>query len=202
MALITPAYYLPGATIPKIFIEADRQINEAHPEPEIITKPKEVPMPFIEGVKGVKGPVVVTEDWYVKGKKKELARIAENKKDTQIEMMQLIAERDRLRYKLGKLDPSKKKDSKAIVVINVKLKDIDAELKALEDIAGVKIDSLDRGSRLGRFVGKIKKVFHTVKKAVKRWYRRNEDLIKGIIAIAIPVVISTLGRLIVKLFAA
>jgi len=198
---MNPSYYLPGANVPKIFLEADRQMNEANPEPKIITKPKEVPMPFIQGCKGAKGPIVITEDWYVKEKKKQLARIAENKKDAQIEMMQLIADRDRLRYKLGKLDGSKKKDSKMIVAINVKLRDIDAELKALQDIAGVNIENLDKGSKLGRFVGRIKKIFKTAKKAVKRWYQRNEAVIKGVAAIVLPVLLSALVKKIVGLFA-
>ena len=199
--LISPQYYLPGANIPKIFLEADRQINEANPEPNIVTKPKEVPMPFIEGCKGAKGPIIVTEDWYVKAKKKELARIAQNKKDAQIEMMQLIADKDRLRYKLGKLDASRKKDSKMIVAINVKIKDIDAELKALQDIAGVNIDHLDKGSRFGRFVGKVKKVFRTVKKAVKHWYYEHEDVIKGVAAIVLPVLLSAVVKKLIGLFA-
>lgn len=193
-------YNFPEVDRRRIFEEADKQLKSKK-ESKTVKNPKEIPMPFIHGCKGAKEQIVVTENWYVKEKKSQLARVAENKKDAQIEMMQLIAKRDRLRYKLGKLDPSKKKDSKLIVTINIQLKDIEAELKTLQQLTGINIDKLDRGTRLGRFVGKIKKIFHKVKKVVKRWYNEYEDVIKGVLAIAIPVVVSTIAKKIIAIFA-
>ena len=51
----TADYYLPGAKIPKVFLDADKAMNEANPEPKTIDEPIEVPMPFIHGTKGTKG---------------------------------------------------------------------------------------------------------------------------------------------------
>lgn len=190
--------YLDDRLIPKVFKNAE----EAPIEKKIVTEPKKIPMPFIDGRTDTnKGPICITEDWYVKCKKKELADIAKDRKNAQIEMMQLIAERDRLRYKLGKLDMSKKKDSKMAVAINVKIKDINAELESLQAITGININSLDKGSRFGRFVGKCKRIFRKVKKRVRKWWDRNRELIGGLAAIIFPFVMSALAKKLADAFA-
>lgn len=190
----SPAYYLPGANVPKIFQEADRQMNEAYPEPEIVTEPIEVPMPFIEGAKGVKGPLIITKDWYIKCKKKELAKLSVDLKNVQIEIMQMIAERDRLRYKIGQLDPSKKKDAMKIAALNVKLRDTIEGIDALCDLYEINLNTLDEGSKLGRFVGKLKKIYKKVRKKVKRFYKDNKELIVGIASIVIPAVLAAVVK--------
>lgn len=189
--------YLDDRLMPKVFKTAE----EPAVEEKIITKPKTIPMPFIDGRTDTnKGPVVITEDWYVKCRKKELAEIAKDRKAAQIEMMQLIAERDRLRYKLGKLDMSKKRDSKIAVAMNVKIKDINAELESLQSITGININTLDKGSRLGIFVGKCKRLFHKVKKAVKKWWERNGELITGLAAIILPFIANKLVKKLAEVF--
>lgn len=197
--VISKKYYLPGATIPEVFLKADQAINDANPSPEIVKEPIKIPMPVIKGVKGCR-PVIITKDWYLKMKKKQMGDIAENSKDAQIEMMKLIAERDRLRYKLGKLNPGKKKDSKMIVNINVKLKDIDAELEYLQEIAGVNIDQLDHGSKLGKFVARLKMVCNDIKKSAKKWYKKHEDKFIAVASVAIPLVLALVAKKLSLLF--
>lgn len=197
--LVSPAaFYLPGATIPEIFLEADRQYMEEHKnDPIPVTKPIKVPMPFIHGVKGVKQPIIITEDWALKKKKKELKRRAEDLKEMQIEMMQLIAKRDRLRLKLGELDPANKKDARRIVSYNVQLKDIEADLSMLQDQSGINLNELDHGSRLARFIGGMKRWVKRKVKKVKKFFRENKELILGMCAIILPVVVSAITKVII-----
>ena len=186
------AFYLPGAHVSEIFREADRQWVEEHKnDPKPITRTVKVPMPFIHGVKGAKTPIIITEDWALKKKKKQLKHRAEDLKEMQIEMMQLIGKRDRLRFKLGELDPSKKKDAKRIVAYNVQLKDIDADLKMLQEQSGINLNELDHGSKLARFIGSVKRWCKRKIKKVKKFFKENKELIVGMISIIVPVVLST-----------
>lgn len=190
----SPEYYIPGAKVPKIFKEADRQMNEKYPEPEIVTEPIEIPMPFIEGCPGVKGPLIITKDWYIKRKKKEIAKISKGQKEMQIEIMQLIAERDRIRYKIGQLNPAKKKDALKIAALNVKLRDCVEGIDALVTLADVKLDKLDHGSKLGQFIGQLKCIYKDVKKKVKKFYKRHEEVISGLANIFLPVMLAGLMK--------
>lgn len=190
--------------VPKIYKFEEERAIEARRNKKIerVDKPIEIPMPFIDGrTETNKGPVCVTKDWYVKCRKKELTKIAKERKAVQIEMMQLIAERDRARYKLGKLDMSKKKSSKMAVALNTKIRDIDAELESLQAITGIRLNQLDRGSKLGQFVGKLKRVFHKAKRAVKKWWGKHCELITGIASIVLPVVFGAIAKKFVALFA-
>ena len=194
----TSAFYLPGAHIPEPFLAADRQWEEEHKnDPKPVTRIQKVPMPFIHGAKGVKGPIIVTEDWVLKKKKKEMKNRSEDRKEMQIEMMQLIGKRDRLKFKLGELDPGNKKDAKRIVAINIQLKDIDADLSMLQAQSGINLNNLDHGSRLARFIGGIKRWCRRKFKKVKKFFRENKELILGMISIIVPVAISTMIRILI-----
>ena len=187
--VLSSAFYLPGSYVPEIFLEADRQWDEAHKnEPKAIREVVEVPMPFIHENKGKSGPIIITEDWALKKRKKELKRRAEDAKEMQIEMMQLISKRDYLKLKLGELDPGRKKDAKKIVSINVQLKDIEADLRMLQEQSGINLNELDHGSRLARFVGRVKRWFKRKIKKIKKIFEENKELIVGMIAIIAPTV--------------
>lgn len=192
----TANFYLPGATIPKIFLEADRQmaIKREQEEKEIVTEPIEVPMPFIHGTPGVRGPLVITKDWYVKAEKERLAKKAKMKRDFQIEMMQLIAQRDQINMKLGELDPGKKKDAKKIVWANIKLKDIDAELQMLQEQSHINLNELEHGTQFARFVGAFKRKINKFKKKVKKFFKTYEEPITALITVAVPIIIATVVK--------
>lgn len=195
----TANFYLPGATIPKIFLEADRQMARRNENKEIVTEPIEVPMPFIHGTPGVKGPLIITKDWYVKAEKERLAKKAKMKRDFQIEMMQLIAQRDQINMKLGELDPSKKKDSKKIVWCNIKLKDIDAELKMLQAQSHIDLNELEHGTQFARFVGAFKRKINKMKKKIKKFFKTYEESITALITVTIPLIIAIVAKSIMKL---
>lgn len=195
----TANFYLPGADIPKIFLEADRQMAWKNQEEEIVTEPIEVPMPFIHGTPGVRGPLVITKDWYVKAEKERLAKRSKMKRDFQIEMMQLIAQRDQINMKLGELDPAKKKDAKKIVWCNIKLKDIDAELQMLQAQSHIDLNELEHGTQFARFVGAFKRKIHKVKKKIKKFFKTYEEPITALITVAVPIIIATAVKCLMKL---
>lgn len=182
-------FYLDKKYVPKIFLEADR-VMEKEFKPLNKNKPIEKPMPRIEGVPGVQGPLYVTEDWYIeKQRKRELKRLKQQK-EAQIEMINLLAQKDCLRHKIGKLDPSKKRDSKRIAAMNVRIRDIDAELRFLEIENDCKVQDIDRGTKLGRTIGHIKRFARKISKKIKKFYNRNIELINGMATMIIPVVAS------------
>ena len=190
-----PEFYLRGSHVPSIFLEADRQYDDEHEnDPIPAQRIKKVPMPFITGCKGANGPVIVTEDWVVKKEKKYLKNRSEDIKEMQIEMMQLIGKRDRLKKKLGELDIGKKKDARRIVAINVQLKDIDAELQMLQAQSGINLNNLDRGTRLARFIGAIKGWFKRRIRKLKKVIRENKELIYGMASIILPFISTIMFR--------
>lgn len=187
-------FYIPGSSVPEVFREADRIMDKKLRPIKVMTSQREIPMPRIEGCPGAIGPIHITEDWYnEKMKKKEEKRKKERKK-AEIEIIKYLAQQDRLRFKLGELDPSKRKNEKKIASINISLKNIEAEIRMLEEQNGIHIDELDRGSKIGRFVGRMKRRFRRIAKKVKRFYRDNTRLIDGIAAIVLPFI----GSFIVK----
>lgn len=182
-------FYLDKQYVPKIFLDADK-VMESEYKPLKENKPIEKPMPRIEGVPGVKGPLYVTEDWYIeKQRKRELKRLKEQKA-AQIEMINLLAQKDCLRHKIGKLDPSKKRDAKRIAAMNVRIRDIDAELRFLEIENDCKVKDIDRGTKFGRVVGHVKRFTRKIGKKIKKFYNRNVELVNGMATMLIPVITS------------
>lgn len=167
---------------------------------EVVTEEIEVPMPCIVGEPD-KGPIVITKDWYVKHKKKQMAHYASNRKDAQIKVMQMLADIDRLRYELGHLDPGDKKDSKKIVAINVRIKDMEADIESLEFLYDFKMDKLDLGSRLGKFMYKLKKTFKSIKKKIVNFFYEHEETILGIACLFIPIIFRSISMRIAKALA-
>lgn len=106
----------------------------------------------------------------------------------EIEMIQLITRKEMLKKKLGELDISKAKDAKKIASINIDLMNVDLQIKQLEMQYGISSSEIDQGTRVGRFLGKIKKGFKKIVKKAKKFYKRNFELIYGLAAIFVPVI--------------
>lgn len=192
-------FYIDASAVPKVFRDVDKIMEEKYKPVRIVTKPIEVPMPRIEGCPGAIGAVHITEDWYIKQKQKQILNRAKSKKEMQIQMIQLLAQKDRLRFKLGELEPGKKRDSKMIAKINIRLKDIDCELDLLQMQSGVKINELDKGTKVGRFLGRLKRMGRKICKKVKRFYRNNSELVNGIAAVVLPLIGSFIIKSILKI---
>ena len=181
-------FYIDTKAAPSIFKDADREMEKKYPKENRLTKPREIPMPYIDSNPNVPGPLYITEDWYLKKKKKKMIKDAKEKRDIHIEMIQLLARRDMLRIKLGELNPGKKQDSKRIAAINVNLKDINAELEMLSWQYNINLEELDKGTRVGRFIGRMKRKVKKVVKKVKKYWKDNKDFLLNISTIILPVI--------------
>lgn len=125
---------------------------------------------------------------------KRLKKLAKAQRQAEIDMIQLVTRKNMLRRQLGDLSIKRKKDAKKIAAINIQLKQIDIAIADIESEFGVKITEIDRGTKVGRFLGKIKRAAKRFFKKTKKFYKRNMELINGLAAIIVPVV----GGLIVK----
>jgi len=153
--------------------------------PNRCTEPVKIPMPFIHG-DGRKGPLYITEDWYVKKKKKRIIQNAKEKKIIQCDIMEAVGKLERVNIKLAKLDPSRKKDVKKIVKLNIKKRDLELEIDTLQKECGVEIESLYKGNKWRRRWESFKKKIKKCWKKVKRWFSDNKEYIFGFLAVAIP----------------
>lgn len=187
-------FYIPGSAVPDVFRKADRIMDKKLRPLKVMTAPREIPMPRIEGCPGAIGPIHITEDWYNEKMKKKEEKKAKDRKKAEIEIIKYLAQQNRLRFKLGELDPSKKKNEKKIASINITLKNIEAEIRMLQEQNGISISELDRGSKIGQFVGRMKRRLKKIAKKVKKFYRDNTHLIDGLAAIILPFV----GSFIIK----
>ena len=195
-------FYLPGANIPEIFLEADRimhkKIEKEHPEWLIKrAQPKKVPMPIIEA-KPKNGPLYCTEEWYFKKKRKQQIKKAKAKKEIAIDVMEIQARLKFIRGKLAKLDPTKKKDLKKIVDINEEIEDLKCALEAIERTTGKPVKELEEGSKIQRIFNWIKMKAKSIKKKFDNWVDRNEDLICGILSVGIPLFVYGIFQAIFK----
>lgn len=128
------------------------------------------------------------------------ARREKQKKEAEVEVIQLIARKNFLTNKLEDFDPGKEKDAKKIAAINIELREIDERTNYLQQKYNIYIDSVDEGSRIGRFFRKIKEKGKRVIKKIKKFFRDddNKKLIIGIAGIVLPVIGSFIARLFLK----
>jgi len=194
------AFYLPGThryNIPEVFRIADEiRAEEVKDDPNILPNGQmvvEVPMPFLHYPKSVKGPVVITKDWYVKTEKKRLAKISKEKRILQEEMMDYTYDKYLVMAKLGRLDFTDPKNRDKAIKLNCKLKDIEAAINMRARQAGVRIDELEQGSDFDKFMGKV---HFWLKRAKKKFNKIIEDyshIIQPIAIVAITAFASTLA---------
>ena len=197
MKIFSGEYYVydPDRVVPdepEVYLDVNHRVVDNRPPEKRVKGEVFVEMPFIKG--NGDGPIVVTEDWYVKKTKKREAQRAKKRRGLQVEMMELLAKRDRIRHKLGELDPSKKKDAKKIINYNIALRDIQAQLEMLEQQSGVRIEELDHGTKLSRVWNRVKKTCGKWWKDTKRFFKDNRETVSIVGSVVLPI----LGAAIVK----
>lgn len=121
------------------------------------------------------------------------------RREIRVDMVNLLAQRDRIKRKLGKLDVGKKKDSMKIAELNIELCAIDDDIKTLENISGEPAPDLNRGSGFRRFVGGVKRKVKKVCNRVKKFFNRNSEAITGISILSLPIVLSLGARLLARI---
>lgn len=123
-----------------------------------------------------------------KSEKKESKINVKTPKEYEIEIIQLLARMEYTTRELEKLNPGKRKDAVKIAALNVELRNMKLKLEELENESGIKINELEIGTRFGRFMMKLKSIGRTIKKKAKKFFKHNQELVTGMIAIIAPVI--------------
>lgn len=181
-----------GSNTPEVFRIAAEQVAAENPRKEYVKKPYHVPMPTIHSNPNVEGPIHMTKDEYERQKIKQQKKQEKKTREAEVEIIQYLAREDMIRSKLAKLDPCKKKDSKKIAAYNIELKNIRANIEMLQEQYNIKINELDHGNKISRFLGRMKRKVQRVWKKVKKWFKRNEEVVVGVLGIAGPAILAAI----------
>lgn len=177
-------YYIDTASVPECFLAADREVEKELKPVFAAMKPREVPMPRIEGCPGALPRVYYTEDYYVKEKQKRQLKKGKEKVKAENELIRLLAKKRHLHHKIGELNPSKKREAKMIANLNIMIRDIDANIYMLKEQNGIDIDDIDMGSKLGMFIGDLKNIVKRFKKKVKKMCKTYPEIISKVATFA------------------
>ena len=177
--------------VPEIFRIADRLTDKERmaERAKIVTrKPRIVPMPTIGSNPNVEGPLHVSQEFkdnYYQNKAVEKKKeIREYEKD----LMGCLGKKERLQYKLTKLDPRKKKENKKIISINFQLRDLDEKIIELQKESGITLNKMSSESKLGKIWARVKSVVDTVVKKIKKFFKKHRDAIEGVLMVALPII--------------
>ena len=125
-------------------------------------------------------------------KDKKESKGKKSRKEYEIEIIQTIANMEYITRKLEELDPGKRKDAIKIAALNVELRNLQENLNRLKIESGINISELDIGTKFGRFCLRFKSTMKRIKKKCKKFFKHNQDLVIGIIAITAPVLTTVL----------
>lgn len=182
-------------TVPDIFRIADQEMKRRYPEDQRPHRaPRILPMETIQSNPNIRGPLSVTQEYTDNWNRSKAEEKQKKHHDYERDLIKKLAERERLRSKLTELDPSKKKQSRKIAAFNVQLKNLESSIKQIQKDSGINMDTLDYGTKLGRFWSKLKKKGKKLLKKIKKFYKDNQGLIEGVLAVVIPIVGSLLCK--------
>lgn len=176
--------------VPEVFLIADRIAEKERmaERSKIKTrKPRIIPMPTIEGNKGVEGPLHVSQEYKEQLYKQKAETKKKEKRDYERELLECLGKRERLQFKLSKLDPKKKKDNKKIISINFRIQDLDEKIKYLQQESGINLNK-EGDSKLGRIWKRVKSTFSNACKAVKKFWKKHSEAIEGVLAVVLPII--------------
>ena len=186
-------YYI-GDNIPEIFLLADEKIKSNRKENDHDNCDKSTKKEKKEKINKKKSDKETKKKDKKKNEtKKEKVKI-KSKKEYEIEIIQLLSRMELYTRKLEKLDPGKRKDSAKIANYNIEIRNIKARLDELEMESGIVINDLTVGTKLGRFWVKVKRIGKKIKKKSKKFFKHNQELVIGIIAIAAPVISAIIAK--------
>lgn len=129
-------------------------------------------------------------------KPKKRVYTTDEKRAMEIAFIQLLARRDLLRQNLSKLDPGKKRDCKAIAVMNIELTMINQRIQDIEAVIGKRSEELDHGTKTGRAINKAKRGLRKIGNSIKRFVKRNRDIVEGVVTIAVPLLAAVVIKLV------
>ena len=184
--------------VPEVFLIADRIAEKERmtERSKIKTrKPRIIPMPRIEGNKGAEGPLHVGQEYKEEFYKQKAEAKKKEKREYERELLECLGKRERLQFKISKLDPKKKKENKKIISINFRIQDLDEKIKSLQKESGIDLNK-EGDSKLGKFWKRIKATFSDIGKAVKKFWKKHSEAIEGVLVVVLPI----LGAAVFKKF--
>lgn len=102
------------------------------------------------------------------------------RKEYETKIIKLLSRKELITKQLAELNPKKPKDMKKIAHINFRIKSINEELLDIQELSGIELKNLNKGSRLERFVAWIKSQKERVVKKVKKVWEEWKDVIIGV----------------------
>lgn len=177
--------------VPEVFRIADRLTEKERmaERAKIVTrKPRIIPMPTIDSNPNVEGPLHVSQDFKDAYYQKKVENVKKEKREYEKDLMACLAKKERLQYKLTRLDPRKKKDSKKVVSVNFQLRDLNERIVQLQKDSGINLDKLDCESKLGKIWGRVKTVVSKIFKKVTKFLKKHRDAIEGVLLVALPII--------------
>lgn len=188
------------SSIPEIFLLADRAVRD-NPTyaPPIKRPPKPVPCPSLDSPKFVRGPIVANTQEYIDNWNKERqdekdAEARERRKVQELNIINLLAQKNNKEKRMLSLDKGKTKDMKKIAALHFEIKDLDEQLGKAQEESGIVLEDINTGSTLGRFWHKVKATVKKYWNKAKKFVKKNKDLFIGIATIAAPVIIWNLFK--------
>ena len=183
--------------VPEVFRIADKLTEKERmaERSKIVTrKPRIVPMPTIDSNPNVQGPLYVTEQFRENFRKEKAIEKKKEKREYEKELLECLGKKERLQYKLSKLDRRKKKDCKKAIAIEFQLRDLDEKIEDLQKESGIVLDKQDSQSKLGKIWGRVKSVISKAIKKVKRFFKKHTDAIEGVLMVVLPIIGTAIFR--------
>lgn len=148
------------------------------------------PMPRIQSSDTIQGPLRVTEEFKRAHEEKVKERMRkdfqEGIKAYEKKIIDQLAKKARYQKNISKLNPNDPKEHKKIVVLNFKIRRINEKLEILQKESGINLNNINTGSRLERFINFVKETATKIVKKVKKFFKRNYDIIMGVASIVLP----------------
>lgn len=126
----------------------------------------------------------------LKRRQKEEREAAEMKNQAEIKSIELAARRDYLRKQLNNINLNKRKSAAKLAAINIELKEIENELNNIKEVYDIEVPNINEGSKVKRFFKGVKNSFITAGKKIKKYCKKNSELIKGLASVIIPVALA------------
>lgn len=183
--------------VPEVFRIADVLTEkERMAERSKITtrKPRIVSMPTIDSNPNIQGPLYVTDDFKENFWKQKIQQKKKDKREYEKDLLECLGKKERLEYKLSRLDTRKKKDNKKAIAIRFQLRDLDEKIEDIQKESGICLDKTDSQSKLGKIWGRVKSFVVKTYKKVKKFFKKHSDAIEGILMVALPVIGTAIFR--------
>lgn len=155
-------------------------------------------MPKIEG-RPEWGPIKITADELEKRKKEEVIQKRIEREKAKANILRCISMKRKILRKIAKLNPSKKNYSKKRAELHSNIIDLDEAIRCTCVLHRLKVVEKPepQPSLIARAKEYLTKKTKAIKKSVKKFCKRNAEIIESIAVITIPIIIAGIVRRVV-----